>query len=67
LHPTFEGIETLATFFHYLHHCLEGKEIPIGDIPKLDTPLKYFSNGTLPYSLREVTKNHRPPNTSFSV
>jgi hypothetical protein len=51
LHPTSKGTETLATLFHQLHHCLEGKEIPIGDIPKLDIPLKYFSDGILPHSL----------------
>jgi len=33
----------------------------------LDTPLEYFSNGTLPHNSREVTEDHQPLDTSFSV
>jgi len=33
----------------------------LGDIPELDIPLKYFSNGTLPRSLGEAAEDHRPP------
>jgi len=67
LHPTSKGTKTLATIFHQLHHCLEGKEILMGDISELDTPLKYFFNGTLPHNLGKATEDHYPPNTSFSV
>jgi hypothetical protein len=40
-----EGIETLATLCSQLHRQLKGKEILVGDIPKLDIPPNHFSGG----------------------
>jgi uncharacterized protein (UPF0303 family) len=46
---------------------LEGEAILIRHIPKLDTPSKYFSSGNIAQNSSEATKDHHPPNTSFSV
>jgi hypothetical protein len=36
-----------------------GRGIPVGDISKLDIPLKYFFNGTIAHNLGEVAKHCR--------
>jgi hypothetical protein len=53
-----KGAETLTTLFHRLNCWLEGEEILIGEILKMDTPSNMFSNGTHLHSSGEVTKNH---------
>jgi hypothetical protein len=46
--------QTLITFSHQLHSQLEGEEIPIGKILKMDTPPNMFFNGI--HSSREATR-----------
>lgn len=55
----------LISLFNQLHQWLEGEVIPVGDVPKMDTPLKYFSDGNLVQSLSEATEGRSPPDTSF--
>jgi hypothetical protein len=62
-----EGIETLVTFFCQLHHWLEGEEIMVGEIAKMDTPSDYFFGGTQAHSLGKAINNHHPLETSFST
>jgi hypothetical protein len=63
-----EGTKTPIDLFHELHHQLEGKEIFVGEIPKMDTPLDLFSSGThWPQSVVETTKTTQPHVTSFSI
>lgn len=54
------SIEILANLSSQLHQCLEGKAIPIGNIPNPNIPLKYFSSGTIAHSLGKAIKNHLP-------
>jgi hypothetical protein len=53
-----KGVKTLKTFSHQLHCWLQGEEILIGEISKMDTPSYMFSNGTHLHSSEEVTKNY---------
>jgi hypothetical protein len=62
-----ESIETPTTLISQLHRLLEGKDIPVREIPELDTPLDYFIGGILQHSSREVAENCHPFDTSFSV
>jgi hypothetical protein len=48
-----------------LQQWLEGEAILVGDIPKMDTPPKYFSNGNLVQSLSEATEECHPLDISF--
>jgi hypothetical protein len=50
-----------------LHWRLEGEAILVRDIPKLNIPQEYFSNGTIAQSLGEATKDYCPLDTSFSI
>jgi hypothetical protein len=59
--------KTLANLSSQLCQWLEGKAILVGDIPKMDTPSEYFSNGNLVHSLGEATEEQCLLNTSFSV
>jgi hypothetical protein len=61
-----KGTKTLATLFRQLYHRLEGEEIHVGDIPKLDTPLEYLFSGILPHASKG-SQRPLPLNTSFSV
>jgi len=39
----------------------------LGNIPKLDITLEYFSSGTIAQSLKKVAKDHHPLYLSFFV
>jgi hypothetical protein len=39
--------KTLVNLSGQLHRWLEGEAISVGDIPKMDSPLEYFSSGNL--------------------
>jgi len=41
-----EGTKTPTNLSHELHRWLKGKEISVGEIPKMDTPLDLFFSGT---------------------
>jgi hypothetical protein len=67
LNPMPEGVETPTTLFGQLHYWLEGKYIPVGEIPELNIPLDYFFDGILQHNSRKVAKIRCPLDTSFLV